>query len=149
MNDTKIAIRQATAEDLPALLMLYRQLDSVNSALTPERLSVVFAALSSYPDYHIYLAEDDGTIAGTFALLIMDTLGDRCAPAGIVEDVVVDRSRRGRGVGESMMQFAMDRCRFRGCYKLVLSSNVRREDAHRFYERIGFERHGYSFLVKL
>ena len=46
-----------------------------------------------------------------------------------------------------MMRFALDRCRAKGCYKLALSSNAKRERAHAFYESLGFERHGYSFRV--
>jgi len=36
-----------------------------------------------------------------------------------------------------------------GCYKLMLSSNLRREAAHRFYASLGFEKHGYSFQIDL
>ena len=43
----------------------------------------------------------------------------------------------------------MERCREKDCYKLVLSSNARRERAHAFYESLGFERHGFSFRVNL
>jgi GNAT superfamily N-acetyltransferase len=46
-----------------------------------------------------------------------------------------------------MMRRAMDECRQAGCYKLALSSNLKREAAHRFYEGLGFEKHGYSFWV--
>ena len=48
-----------------------------------------------------------------------------------------------------MMQFALDLCRAKGCYKLMLSSNAKREHAHAFYESLGFERHGFSFRVNL
>ena len=36
-----------------------------------------------------------------------------------------------------------------GCYKLALSSNIRFERAHAFYDKLGFQRHGYSFVVEL
>lgn len=142
-------IRRATRDDLPVLLDLYRQLESQQPPLTMDRLAKVFDRLASYPDYGVYLALADGAAVGTFALLIMDTLGDRCAPEGIVEDVVVDRAHRGRGIGRAMMEFAMERCREAGCYKMVLSSNIVREEAHRFYETLGFQKHGYSFKVDL
>jgi hypothetical protein len=48
-----------------------------------------------------------------------------------------------------MMAFARNRCREKGCYKLVLSSNGKRERAHAFYESLGFARHGYSFRLDL
>ena len=47
------------------------------------------------------------------------------------------------------MRFALARARDKRCYKLVLSSNARRERAHAFYEALGFERHGYSFRIEL
>lgn len=106
-----------------------------------------FARLASYPDYAVYLAEEDGVCVGTFALLMMDNLAHGGAPEGVVENVVVAEGRRGQGIGRAMMRFAMERCAAAGCYKLVLSSNVRREDAHRFYENLGFVQHGLSFSV--
>ena len=106
-----------------------------------------FARFASYPDYAVYLAEEDGVPVGTFALLVMDNLAHGGAPAGVVESVVVAEGRRGQGIGRAMMRFAMERCAAAGCYKLVLSSNVRREAAHRFYEDLGFVQHGLSFSV--
>ena len=47
-----------------------------------------------------------------------------------------------------MMEHARGECRIAGCYKLALSSNERRRDAHAFYETLGFERHGVSFAIK-
>ena len=96
-----------------------------------------------------YVAMLGGSIVGTFALLIMDNLAHMGAPSGVLEDVVVHRDWRGKGVGKQMVQFAMDRCGERGCYKLALSSNLKRKAAHRFYDDLGFQRHGYSFVVQL
>ncbi|MBI2212897.1 MAG: GNAT family N-acetyltransferase [Acidobacteria bacterium] len=144
-----VAIRQATHDDLPRLLELYRELSVKAPRVTPERLEAVFARLALYPDYRVFIAFDGDATVGTYALCIVDTLGDRCAPEGIVEDVVVASGSRGRGVGRAMMEHAMARCRDAGCYKLVLSSNLAREEAHRFYDALGFERHGVSFMVTL
>jgi GNAT superfamily N-acetyltransferase len=54
-----------------------------------------------------------------------------------------------RGIGRAMIRQAIEFCRAKGCYKLALSSNVRRGPAHAFYESLGFRRHGYSFTVEL
>lgn len=51
--------------------------------------------------------------------------------------------------GGQMMHFAMERCRESGCYKAALLSNKKKLNAHRFYESLGFEKHGYSFSVDL
>jgi GNAT superfamily N-acetyltransferase len=91
----------------------------------------------------------DATIVGTFALLVMDNLGHLGAPSAIVEDVAVDPQHQGHGIGRAMMKFALDRAQEQGCYKLMLSSNAKRERAHAFYESLGFTRHGFSFRVDL
>jgi GNAT superfamily N-acetyltransferase len=48
-----------------------------------------------------------------------------------------------------MMRAAMDLAAAKGAYKLALSSNLRRLDAHRFYDGMGFKRHGYSFSTDI
>jgi len=48
-----------------------------------------------------------------------------------------------------MMHHAMAFAREAGCYKLVLSSNQKRERAHAFYESLGFQRHGFSFSIEI
>lgn len=144
-----VNIREAAETDLPALVALYNQLGGAGEAITLQRADSLFSRLREYPDYRVYVAEEAGQLVGTFLLLIYDALGYRARPAGLVEDVVVDQRFRGRGIGGDMMRFAMERCRQAGCYKLVLSSNLNREDAHRFYESLGFRKHGFSFEVEL
>jgi GNAT superfamily N-acetyltransferase len=109
----------------------------------------ILARIRSYPEYRIYVAKTGDRIVGTFALLIMDNLAHMGAPSAVVEDVVVQPDRQGKGIGKQMMQFAIRRCKEIGCYKLSLSSNLKRDVAHRFYESLGFRRHGYSYFVKL
>jgi GNAT superfamily N-acetyltransferase len=65
----------------------------------------------------------------------------------VVESVAVAPDLQGEGVGRAMMAHAREVCRRAGCYKMALSSNLRRSGAHAFYEALGFERHGYSFRV--
>jgi GNAT superfamily N-acetyltransferase len=145
-----VNVREADRDDLAGVLALYAQPDLddgvVLSLYDAERL---FARFARYPDYTLYVAEQAGRIVGTFALLIMDNLGHLGAPSAIVEDVAVGPVLQGRGVGRTMMQFAMKRASDKHCYKIVLSSNARRDRAHSFYESLGFERHGYSFRIML
>lgn len=144
-----LEIRAATEADLPSILALYVEVEDDGPVLSIEEARSIFARMKNYPDYTIYVAMLDGSIIGTFELLIMDNLAHMGAPSGVLEDVVVHRDWRGKGVGKQMVRFAMDRCREGGCYKLALSSNIKRESAHRFYDGLGFQRHGYSFVVEL
>jgi GNAT superfamily N-acetyltransferase len=66
-----------------------------------------------------------------------------------VEDVVVHEAQHSLGIGRFMMKHAMEQAREAGCYKLVLSSNQKRDRAHAFYESLGFQRHGFSFQIEM
>jgi len=145
-----IQIREADRQDIPAILALYAQLDGDPApALDLARAEELWAVIERYPDYRVHVAESDGRVVGTFSLLVVVALSHRGVPGAVVEAVVVDESCRSRGVGEAMMRHAMDLARAKGCYKVALSSSSRREDAHRFYDNLGFRRHGVSFLVEL
>lgn len=144
-----IQIRQATKEDLPAILNLYATVLDKGKVLTIEQAEKLFLKMSTYPNYKVYVAANEEEIIGTFALLIMDNLAHLGTPSGIVEDVVVAENLQGKGVGKIMMNFAIEQCKAEACYKLVLSSNVKRHEAHAFYESLTFEKHGFSFRINL
>lgn len=146
----KIRIRNAVREDLPAVVGLLRHLDvGEDKDLSIRRARAIFERTRRYPLYRIYVAvAPDRSIVGTFALLIIDGLAHGGAPHGLVEDVVVNPQWRGRGIGNRMMRYAMQRCRAAGCYKMALSSHLSRSGTHGFYESLGFAKHGYSFLAR-
>lgn len=145
-----LTIRQAKKEDLPAVLSLFSQpgVDD-GEVLSVEAAERIFDKMQSYPNYNLYVAVRNNSIIGSFALLIIDNLAHMGASSGIVEDVMVSTSHQGQGVGREMMKYAQDISREAGCYKLVVSSNKKRKEAHNFYETIGFKKHGYSFLIDL
>jgi len=145
-----IAIREAGEADLPAVLALYAQpeLDD-GSVLSVDEAEQIFRRFAAYPDYRLFVAVDAERVVGSYSLLIMENLGHLGARSAIVECVVVDPAVQGTGVGRAMMRQALADARAKGCYKAALSANAKRDRAHAFYESLGFERHGYSFLVDL
>lgn len=145
-----VSIRQAFREDISGILDLYGELESDKSAvLSEDRACELFDKMMSYPNYKLYVAVEGNDIIGTFSLAVMDNLAHMGNPPGLIEDVVVKSNWRGKGIGKQMIRFALERCRECGCYKAVLSSNKIRKEAHRFYESLGFEIHGFSFLTEL
>ena len=144
---TQVEIRDASEEDLPAVLRILAEsgIDGGES-FTLDEARAHFARIQR-PGFRLLVATVEGEIVGTYVLAIMEKLGKRGTPAGVVEDVAVAPSRQGQGIGRAMMEHAREACRRAGCYKLALSSNLRREDAHRFYDSLGFERHGFSFVT--
>lgn len=146
----EIAIREAAAQDIPYVLGLYRQPDMDNDkVLSTEAAISIYNKMLSYPNYNLYVAACGNNIVGTFALAIMDNLAHMGKPSGLIEDVVVKMEWQRKGIGKQMMNYAINLCRKSGCYKAALSSNLKREKAHKFYENLGFTKHGYSFLIEL
>ena len=86
----------------------------------------------------VLVAELHGVVVGVCQLIVFRHLqsgGGLCAE---VESVHVDPEHRGSGVGSALVRVAVGRARELGCYRVQLTSNERRPDAHRFYERLGF-----------
>lgn len=149
MSDPAVTImREATEADLPAILDLAAQPGMDDGiVLDLASASLLYRKMLTYPSYRIFVAERGGAVAGTYALLIMDNLGHMGAPSAIVEQVLVAPDVQGLGIGSAMMHHAMAQARAAKCYKLVLSSNVKRTDAHKFYDGLGFDRYGIAFRV--
>ena len=143
-----LAIRVAGLADIPRLLALYKLLDIEPEPEMPiEQARKRFLDLATDPGHRIYVAEFEQKIVGTFALIFVGGISHGARDSCIVEDVVVAPEVQGAGIGKQMMRFAMERCASGDGYKLVLSSHLNRSNAHRFYESLGFRKHGYSYLI--
>jgi GNAT superfamily N-acetyltransferase len=144
-----LKIRKANRDDLEDILAIYAEPDIDNgNILDLHSAEAMLDKMKHYPDYTLYVATMDNQVVGSFALLIMDNLAHMGAPSAIVEDVVVHLRWRSRGIGSQMIRFAMEKAKEAKCYKLALSCSINRERAHKFYESLGFETHGYNFLIR-
>lgn len=143
-----LEIREAGDGDLSAVLALYAQPGFDDGPALPlEEARQLLATFRQYPSYRLFVACQAGHIVGTYTLLIMHKLAHLGTPAAVVEDVAVSPQHQGMGLGKAMMAHAMRLASEAGCYKLALSSNQKRVDAHAFYASLGFQRHGFSFVV--
>lgn len=144
-------IREAREEDAEQLSLLLREIDG-EEFLSPEEIKEKQKVMQNYSFCKVLVAVEEGrddAIIGTFTLYILDNLVHRGTPFAVVESVITHPDHRRKGVGRSMILKAMEIAAERGCYKLVLSSDIKREGAHTFYDRLGFVRHGVSFRVNL
>jgi GNAT superfamily N-acetyltransferase len=149
-----LSIREARAEDLEAIVRVHEEdaLGSHGDAWLPETrpaYEAAFRAIAASADNALYVAEQEGRVVGTFQLTFIPNLTGRGALRVKVESVKVAARLRSQGIGAAMMAFAEDVARGRGAAMLELSSNKARKDAHRFYERIGFDRSHEGFKKKL
>jgi GNAT superfamily N-acetyltransferase len=123
---------EATPELEHALASLLPQLNSALTRPTHERLS----ALMADPASTLLVVIDEGAIVGTATVIVYTT------PAWVkarIEDVVVDESVRGRGIGEGLVTECINVARKKGASIVELQSARRREAANRLYPRMGFQ----------
>jgi GNAT superfamily N-acetyltransferase len=91
-----------------------------------------------------------GEVVGVCQLIVFRQLQDHGGLCAEVESVHVHPDHRGTGVGSAILSEAIARARALGCYRLQLTSNTGRPDAHRFYERLGFvpSHLGFKMLIE-
>ena len=152
-SSTTAVIRDARPEDLPRLLQLLLQLSELSHIRETEPRPVtdahraVLDRITHDPDVRLVVLEDGGQVIGTLTLYVMANLSHGGRPFAIVENVVVDAEARGGGYGRQLMAFGVRTAREAGCYKVGLSSNNQRPEAHAFYRAIGFQdtHHGFAY----
>jgi GNAT superfamily N-acetyltransferase len=140
---TEPVIRRATAADLPAIVAMLaddalgRTREDPSIPLDP-RYTAAFHAIDADPNQLLAVMERGGEVVGTLQLTFLPGLSHRGAWRGLVEAVRIAQTERGGGMGAALMQWAISRCRERGCRMVQLTTDKSRTDAHRFYERLGF-----------
>jgi len=92
---------------------------------------------------------DGDEVIGTLQLTFIQGLSRRGLKRGLVEAVRIASSRRSEGLGAQMFEWAIEECRNHGCQIVQLTTDRTRTDAHRFYDRLGFEPShiGYKLML--
>ena len=131
----RIEKASSVSEDLvAAMARLVPQLSASNPAPSAAQLAEMVAS----PAITLLVAySDEGAIIGALTLAMFRI------PTGLrawIEDVIVDGSQRGQGIGEALTRRALDVAREAGANTVDLTSRPSREAANRLYQRVGFER---------
>ncbi|WP_425376386.1 N-acetyltransferase family protein [Rhizobium sullae] len=152
--ETSLLIREAREDDLPELIAMFAaddlggHGDTNNPAALPD-YARAFAAVAASPDQTLYVAERGSEVVGTFQTMITTSLTARGSSSMIIEAVQTRGDMRGQGIGARMMEFAIAEAKGRGMRLVQLTSNAKRKDAHRFYERLGFKPSHLGFKMAL
>ncbi len=148
-------VRKSEIKDIPRILDLYRQLEITTSTAeegkqpTPGDYRKVFDCIKSYHGMEQVVAEENGEVVGSLELIIIPNLSHKGLPWALVENVIVDEASRRTGIGRMMMEYAVSQARSNGCYRISLSSNNHRKEAHKFYESLGFQGTSIGFRLYL
>jgi ribosomal protein S18 acetylase RimI-like enzyme len=124
---------QISEEIVAAFQRLVPQLSASSPPPTERELNTIISS----KDALLYLARDEnGTIVGSLTLIFFRI------PTGLrarIEDVVVDETARGKGIGEALTRTALEKAGQFGAPYVDLTSNPARQAANRLYQRMGFQ----------
>ncbi|GIF62889.1 acetyltransferase [Asanoa ishikariensis] len=129
--------RVAREGDLEAILGLYRQLHPADPL--PAGAAETFRRILATPGLDLFVLEVSGVVVATTYLNVIPNLTRGAAPYAVVENVVVDASVRGTGLGRQIMAGTLQAAWDAGCYKVMLMTGSRTPATHAFYRACGFD----------
>ncbi len=116
---------------------LGRTREDAGASLDPV-YATAFAAIERDPNQFMAVLEDEGEVVGYLQLTFIPGLSVKGMLRGQIESVRIASSRRGRGLGHILLEWAIAECRRRGCGMVQLTMNKARQDTARFYRSLGF-----------
>lgn len=143
-SQAPVRFRSATLDDLPAVLALLRDdaiaasREAAAGAESPDAYRRAFEAIEANPHDALVVGDRGGRVVACAQMTLLHHLSRRGATRAHVESVRVADDERGRGVGTDLMRWIEAWARDRGAALVQLTTDKRRLDAHRFYERLGY-----------
>lgn len=129
-------IRKMRVEDIPQLAMLYSQFWNENSCI--EKMQKQFKKLQQ-KDTHILLsAVDENQLIGSIMGIVCEELYGDCRPFLVIENMIVDKNSRKKGIGKALISELEKLAKERDCTQIILVTERDRLDACSFYESVGF-----------
>ena len=142
VTPAEVRIRHATEADIRSLveLIVLGALPGVARDEDPDDTAPYGVALRQIEAAGgmVLVAETGRTVVGVCQLIVFRHLQHRGGLCAEIESVHVHPEHRGAGIGSALVRAATERARALGCYRVQLTSNAARTEAHRFYERLGF-----------
>ena len=150
-----LVFRRAREADVPAIIALLADdvLGASRETMGPESYPQylnAFRTIDADTNQFLLVVEDGTQIVGTLQLTIIAGLARGGLKRGLVEAVRVAGDRRGEKIGEAMFAWVLEKCRRERCGIVQLTTDKSRTEAHRFYDRLGFEPShiGYKMMLK-
>jgi predicted GNAT family N-acyltransferase len=141
--------RAARSADFEDVMGLYRQLHPDDPVVLDGSDAATFDQILDTDGLHLFVLELDGVVVATAYLNVIPNLTRSAAPYAVIENVVVEESLRGTGLGQQIMAGTLGTAWDAGCYKAMLMTGSRRPSTHSFYRSCGFSSDAkVAFLAK-
>jgi GNAT superfamily N-acetyltransferase len=141
-------VRRAETRDADAVLALLEGLGRPEVAEDASGQRAVFVDHLGYDDATVFVAEQDGVVAGVASLWLRPRLNWVTLEAW-VPDLFVDPAYRRLGLGRALLEACAAEARRKGCHRLSLDSGHQRAEAHLLYQDLGFVHAGRHYVLTL
>ncbi|MFF4193539.1 GNAT family N-acetyltransferase [Nonomuraea sp. NPDC001831] len=138
--------REARPDDFEHIVRLYRGLQPDDPEVVDGSDAAVFRQILASPALRLFVLELDGAVVATTYLNAIPNLTRSASPYAVIENVVVEASRRGAGLGKQIMAATLQAAWEAGCYKAMPMTSSRRPATHAFSRACGFSgdaKHAY------
>jgi ribosomal protein S18 acetylase RimI-like enzyme len=140
-----LAIRAAEINDAAALAQLMSEL---GYETTESEMQTRMARISADDRYRTFVAVLDEKVCGMIGTLTSLSY-EHNDPGGRILAIAISSTMRRRGIGRALIATAENDFAHRGIRRVALNTRLVREDAHKFYESLGYERNGWRFVKQL
>lgn len=130
--------REACPGDFEQIIRLYRQLQPDDPVLKDGSDAAAFQQILGSPALYLFVLELDEVVVATTYLNVIPNITRSASPYAIIENVVVEETRRGTGLGRQIMAGTLQAAWDAGCYKAMLMTGSRKPATHAFYRACGF-----------
>lgn len=147
-----LTIERALKTDVAAIVAMLADDPLGAQRETPGDLSrylEAFEVIDADPHQYLAVARRGGRVVGTLQLTVVPGMSRQGATRAQIEGVRVHTDERGSGLGTELLEWAEREARGRGCVMLQLTSDAKRQDAHRFYQHLGYEASHVGFKKRL
>lgn len=153
---SNLTIRPATRDDIATILALSIggnapgrvNIDNADEADNDD-YQRAFDLIEQDPNNMFFIAELDGEKIGCMQINLLQGLAGRGRLRAQLEGVHIRADQRGQGLGGEMIEWAIAFAKSKGAGMVQLTSSKNRPEAHRFYERLGFDRSHEGFKLSL
>src|SRR5437667_2119066 len=145
MRAARCWIRDAELDDAAELAALMCELGYETK---PTEMETRLKLILSNPAYKTFVAVMDGRVCGMIGTLAYSSY-EHDDPSGRILALVTLTASRRRGIGRALIATAEKDFAQRRIMRVALDARFTREDAHKFYESLGYERNGWRFVKQL
>jgi N-acetylglutamate synthase-like GNAT family acetyltransferase len=130
-------IREAVRNDKEQLFILYKMLVPHSKKMNVQEEQI--DKIRRDPNNFLLVYDEQGEILGIVTLNICIQALHGFRPYGVIENIIVHENHRSKNIGQELLQYVEEYCKSIDCHRIMLLSSSKRQKAHQFFEREGFD----------